>query len=181
MAIVTHRGSPHLRSDMEFKVSWANKPAADDSWLPWSAVKDHTLFDTYCVAHQLFSLRVSSVLSRQQAAVLNRLPIDHLLIDATIYVNICKWSTDNTWFDALQLPDMFTHSYVVLGRITGFNPARTKVTIVFPVFNESYPNISHAEFASYGYSTQLAATDIVISADFISRYPQVIDPNTRPS
>jgi hypothetical protein len=181
LAIITHRGSPHLRSEMEFQVSWANKPSADDSWLPWSAIKDNALFDTYCVAHQLFSLRVSAALSRQQHAMLNRLPIADLLVDSIIYVPLRKWSIDNTWYDALQLPDTPTHTYLVLGRITRFNAARTAISIYFPVFSETYPNIKHAEFASYGHSTQLAPTDIVISAEFIAQYPQIMQLDTRPS
>ena len=181
LAIITHRGNPHLRSAMEFKVSWANKPSADDSWLPWSAVKDTVLFDAYCILHQLYSLRVSAVISRQQAATLNRLPIDNVAVDSLIYVSLQKWSPDNTWFDALALPDMATHTYVVLGLVQRLNAARTKITIMFPVFQEVYSNVGHAEFATYGHSTLLAPTDIVVSADLIAQFPQIINLDTNAS
>ena len=163
---------------MEFKVSWANEPSADDSWLPWSAVKDTTLFDTYCLQHQLYSLRVSAAVSRQQAATLNRLPIDNVALDSLIYVPLRQWSPDNTWFDALALPHMTTHSYVVLGLVQRFNAARTKITVMFPVFQEVYSNVSHAEFAAYGHSVLLAPTDIVVSADLILQFPQITNPDT---
>ena len=112
---------------------------------------------------------------------LNRLPIDNVAIDSLIYVPLQKWSPDNTWFDALALPDMATHTYVVLGLVQRFNAARTKITIMFPVFQEVYSNVGHAEFATYGHSTLLAPTDIVVSADLIAQFPQIIHLDTNVS
>ena len=73
---------------------------------------------------------------------------------------------------------MTTHSYVVLGLIQRFNAARTKLTVMFPVFQEVYSSVSHAEFAKYGHSVHLAPTDIVVSADLILQFPQITNPDT---
>ena len=43
--ILAHRGTPHRRYSLEFLVRWNH--GADDTWEPWSNVKDLVAMDIY--------------------------------------------------------------------------------------------------------------------------------------
>jgi hypothetical protein len=54
--ILSHRGTPHRRSSMEFLVRWKGEEPADDTWEPWSNVKDLVAMDVY--SHKNPSLKL---------------------------------------------------------------------------------------------------------------------------
>jgi chromodomain-containing protein len=49
--IMDHKGSPSKRSTMKFRVRWLGYGESDDSWLPWSEVKDLAALDAYLQGH----------------------------------------------------------------------------------------------------------------------------------
>jgi hypothetical protein len=49
--IVAHRGSPKRKSHMTFKVRWEGYSEVDDTWEPYSVVKDLAALDEYLRAH----------------------------------------------------------------------------------------------------------------------------------
>ena len=49
--IVAHRGSPKKKSKMTFRVHWEGWPDSEDTWEPYSTVKDLAALDVYVQAH----------------------------------------------------------------------------------------------------------------------------------
>jgi hypothetical protein len=45
--IVTHSGNPKRKSDMDFQVRWLGYDESEDSWLPWSEVRNVPALHTY--------------------------------------------------------------------------------------------------------------------------------------
>jgi hypothetical protein len=171
--IVTHRGDPNHRRDMEFQVGWANFESADDSWLPYSAVHNHQLFDDYCLRTQLYSLRTSARLSILQKAAINRVPITSVTQGDIIYINLRTWAVDNSWYDELRLPRQDSSTFIVLGTVLRLSANRKTIDLHFPVFGETYLRISHSAFAAYSHSTSIQPTDTLVDTAFVLLHPQL--------
>jgi hypothetical protein len=172
--IVTHRGNPNHRRAMDFKVGWAGFEAADDSWLPYASICTHALFDDYCIRTQMFSLRTTSRLSRMQRTAINAMPITTVRQGDRIYINLRTWAIDNSWYDALRLPDQDTSTFVVQGIILRLSLNKKSIDIQFPVFDEIYTKISHSAFAAYAHTTELLPTDTLVDSVFVRLHPQLV-------
>jgi hypothetical protein len=55
-AILDHRGNPRRKSSMEFLVRWKGYDSADDTWEPWTNVKDLAAMDIYSRQHPTLGL-----------------------------------------------------------------------------------------------------------------------------
>ena len=53
--IVAHRGSPHSRGKMRFRVRWKGFEASDDTWEPWASVRQLAALREYAAAHPSLS------------------------------------------------------------------------------------------------------------------------------
>jgi hypothetical protein len=50
-SIIDHRGNPKHKRSMEFLIRWKGYEPSDDTWEPYSAVKDLIALDEYSKAH----------------------------------------------------------------------------------------------------------------------------------
>jgi putative transposase len=55
-AIVDHRGNPKKKKNMEFLIRWKGYEPADDTWEPYSTVKDLAALDDYSKEHPELNL-----------------------------------------------------------------------------------------------------------------------------
>jgi hypothetical protein len=55
-SIVRHTGNSNRKSDMDFLVRWEGYTAADDQWLPWSALRNNPKLHDYLRQNQLARL-----------------------------------------------------------------------------------------------------------------------------
>ena len=55
-SIINHSGNPKRKSGMDFQVRWAGYDASEDSWLPWSEVRNIPALHTYLRANNLVKL-----------------------------------------------------------------------------------------------------------------------------
>jgi hypothetical protein len=54
--ILSHRGTPKKRLDMQFLVSWKGFSDKDNTWEPYANVRQTQAFVDYCTAHKLTSI-----------------------------------------------------------------------------------------------------------------------------
>ena len=55
-AIIAHDGDPKKKSLMDFQVRWLGHDASEDSWLPWSEVRNIPALHTYLRTHNMAKL-----------------------------------------------------------------------------------------------------------------------------
>ena len=55
-SIISHSGDPKRKSDMDFLVRWLGYDDTEDSWLPWSEVRNILALHTYLRTHNLAKL-----------------------------------------------------------------------------------------------------------------------------
>ena len=55
-SIINHSGNPKRKSDMDFQVRWAGFDASEDTWLPWSEVRNIPALHTYLRANNMVKL-----------------------------------------------------------------------------------------------------------------------------
>jgi hypothetical protein len=54
--ILSHTGTPTMKSQMDFKVRWLGYGAEDDLWLPWKELRDNNALHKYLFEHGLKKL-----------------------------------------------------------------------------------------------------------------------------
>jgi len=55
-SIIDHFGNPKMKSGMDFRVRWAGFDANEDTWLPWSEVRNIPALHTYLRANNMVKL-----------------------------------------------------------------------------------------------------------------------------
>ena len=54
--VIAHTGDPKRKSDMDFQVRWAGYDESEDSWLPWSEVRNIPALHSYLRANNMVKL-----------------------------------------------------------------------------------------------------------------------------
>ena len=54
--VITHSGDPKRKSDMDFKVRWLGFDENEDSWLPWSEVRNVPALHSYLWANNMIKI-----------------------------------------------------------------------------------------------------------------------------
>ena len=169
--ILGYKGDPLLRTSTEFLVRFID---GDERWVPWSKdLFDTTQYEEYCMSIKCLRPLVSPV--SQVKSWLKRLrsiPIEVIAPTTPIYLDIRAFGYD--WYQALPLPDLHVHSYLVEAVYGAWVKTNRSIRLECPVLQRSMV-VDHVFVYMYG--SYLVPTPVVhtpVNVSFISLYPSLL-------
>jgi hypothetical protein len=175
---VAYRGDPMKRTTMEFLVRFRD---SSEHWLPWSEDLFTTVqYEDFCrLKAPLFPLIYRVNESRRQITQLNKTPITSVAPGDQVFVDLRSYN--DSWYQALKLPNCDTTTYVVVYNYLRWHKKPFSLVAHCPIFKENF-NVDHLFVFRYGSIKIFDESQmILVDADFVSRYPQVlpVDYSTR--
>jgi hypothetical protein len=168
---LAYRGDPMKRTTMEFLVRFRD---SSEHWLPWSEDLFITVqYEDFCrLKPPLFPLIYRVNESRRQINQLNKTPITSVDIGDQVFVDLRSYN--DSWYQALKLPNCDTTTYVVVYNYLRWHKKPFAMVVQCPIFKENFV-VDHLFVFRYG-SVKIFDDKqmILVDSDFVSRYPQVL-------
>jgi hypothetical protein len=170
--ILSYKGDPALRTSIELLVAFED---GTQTWLPWSDdICSTAAFESFCrsISH-LRVLLIPTARVGVENALINRTPITEVQVGDTVYVDLRSYG--HIWFDALELPDSHSKSYVLQYEYIKINHSRRLIWAKCDVFKETW-RLNHVFVLDYG-STKLfdPRCMILIDSAFVQSFPSVLN------
>ena len=166
------------RTSMEFKVEFADDEVL---WLPYSKDLDDSApyGDFIESVPYLFPLRFKANLVAKQIASLRKERITVVQPDDVVYVELrCAFGL--AWYDTLDIPDKYDIIYVVAVQyIKWRNSSHKFIQPKVLVLDEVMRDWDNYDVVTYGSCKELSDDMYVIDAQFVVKYPDIINPANR--
>jgi hypothetical protein len=164
-----YRGDPLHRTSVQFEVLFADGSVV---WLYWSLDLFRTVqYEDFCRAHpQLRVLVETAEAGVEFRRKLNRQPITEVHPGEVCYFDLRGWS--ETWYEQLDLPDLFHIRYVLEARYNKLTKARTSISVYVPALRATYTEDHYKVFA-YGAIKVLGPNMVLLDSDFIRHHPEL--------
>jgi len=110
--------------------------------------------------------------ARRQISQLNKTPITSVDIGDQVFVDLRSYN--DSWYQALKLPNCDTTTYVVVYNYLRWQKKPFSLVATCPIFKENFV-VDHLFVFRYGSVKIFDETQmILVDTDFVSRYPQVL-------
>ena len=163
---------------MEFKVEFADDEVL---WLPYSKDLDDSApyGDFIESVPYLFPLRFKANLVAKQIASLRKERITVVQPDDVVYVELrCAFGL--AWYDTLDIPDKYDIIYVVAVQyIKWRNSSHKFIQPKVLVLDEIMRDWDNYDVVTYGSCKELSDDMYLIDANFVVKYPDIINPANR--
>lgn len=183
---LAYRGTPALRTSVEFEVQFAD---GQTLWLPWSKdLFDTVQYEDFCRSHRELVTLLST--AAEAAALTKRIrdtPIPLLEVPVQVipptvaYIDLRSYGYD--WYASLGLPDQDHVTYVVAYQYLRYgNKSQTTLVAICKVLDELYESrrALDAFFVyTYGAILTLGPNMVLVDESFILRYPSILEPSKR--
>ena len=173
------RGNPEKRSEMFFFVEFDD---GDKVLLPYSKdLSSAVQFDEFVYSEpQLFPLRFNAADAPKRITAMKREPIRNIALHDVFYLDLRYWGYD--WFDALDLPNAYSTTYVVPCEYVAWQTRRRYrfVQVRCPLFNEVLHTLwDHHYVFIYGSVRGLTDAHTLVDEQFCLLYPDILPDRNR--
>jgi hypothetical protein len=173
VSIKAYRGDPLVRTTMQFLVRFSD---GDEIWLYFSNKKSNisrtVVFEEYCRSKpELYILILSDKDAKKHIQETNKRRINTLEPGDIFYLDIRTYGYQ--WYSNLQLPESDFRTYVVKCSVQTWEIIGYKLYIVDEILRTEF-TYRNFDVISYGYRRTIAEGDILIDADWVIRYPQLL-------
>ena len=169
--ITAYRGDPHLRSKMEFLITYEDGTI---SWKSW----DQDLFRSLPYEHfcrsipQLRPLILKVAEATSQAKTIDRQSIETVRPGLIGYMDLRWYSFD--WYAGLGLPNEDTTIYVLQYQYGAWvNNQHRRIHVKFAITGDCH-TFGHYAVLTWGSYLGLAPTMVLCDDAFIQQYPQIL-------
>jgi hypothetical protein len=167
--LLGYKGEPLERAQMDFFVRFADR---SELWLPWSKdITETVQFEQFCNANsELRVLLLPASRVRKYLADINKKPITEVNVDDVVYVDLRTYQS--AWYDELDLPDKYTHKYMLRYKYVQFKQEGAQVLTYCEVFNEHFW-VKRDFVLRYGLIRELPPNSTLIDKEFAEKHPSV--------
>jgi hypothetical protein len=168
--ILAYKGNPEARTTLEFLVRFMD---GDQTWLPYSQdIFQMQQYETFCVETPgLYFLKYSFSVAQSRTKDVNRMPITTLGPGHSIFVDNRTFGQE--WYQAEELPDMFTIWYVDKWTITSWKKKPFKLFAYSDVFNAHYI-LNHEGVMKWDRWFALEDHMMEITLELLQQYPLLL-------
>jgi len=172
--VISHRGDPNKRSQMEFLIKFVD---GTEIWKQWcSDITSTVAYEQYCeqipyLSHLLYPIPEAT----RRIKSINSMAIVDVSPGMTVYVPIIYFGYD--WVVDLKLPELPPGMEYVLEfkYIKWTNRAQTRIDVKCILFNTIYEGTNYFVQA-YGKQTQFDPNKMVlVDNDFAKAFPTILD------
>jgi hypothetical protein len=170
-------GNPHLRTSMEFSVTFVNGDSTETKMLPYNRdLADSQQFEQYInsVAY-LIPLRYLASEAPKRILSINKTVITTVSIGDEAYMDIRYFDdTDRAWFDSMNLPDKHKQHLVGIQFRRWKNRNRRSIIAFCPVFNMELELTTYDVYATVVMNPNFDEDYVCVDANFANAHPHIL-------
>ena len=170
--IHSYTGDSRTRTSMSFTVEFAD---GDIRQLPWSPDLLCEAYYEFCAARpHLHHLTLDTRMANKFKTQMNKQPITAISVGDVIYLDLRFFG--DLWYEALELPDSATTTYVLEAKYTHWYHARSKrkISLKLTLLPEhTYALDGYTVFCWGTRTTFDPSTMVLVDAAMLVRYPQI--------
>lgn len=169
--IIDYRGSPEIRSEMEFYIQFEDE---DSVWLRYNSdLASSAPFQDYVSKHrELEPLTLTSTQWRIAKSRYNKQGVMGVKPGDSCFVLLKSWGVE--WFQSLSLP--LGPRYVVqCNYIKWTSPKKKKIDVQCPLFKNELFEWNAVSVRLYGMSSALDDDMVLVNATFCQMHPKILE------
>ena len=169
-------GNPHLRTSMEFNVTFINGDSTETKMVPYNKdLANSEQFELYVNSNPyLFPLRVLANVAPKRVLAVDRTVITTVQPGSERFMDLRYFDdTDRAWFDNLNLPEKQKQHLVLIQFRRWKNRNRKSIIAFCPVFNMKLELTTYDIFATVVIDPNFDENRVCVDADFANAHPQV--------
>ena len=169
-------GNPHVRTSMEFNVTFLNEDASETKMVPYNRdLADSQQFDEYINSiPYLFPLRFLANEAPKRISAINKTVITSVAPGDEAYVDLRFYDSANrAWFDSLNLPDKHKQHLVRVRFLRWKNRNRKSIIAFCQLFNQEMELTAYDVHATVVTNPDFDEDSVFVGVAFGNAHPNI--------